>query len=121
MCIYIYIYVYICVYIYIHRNCKSLPSFSSRSQAQTGMNLFMKNLLSKIVVDEEEGWTMEPSKTTGQLHPMENLAYAPGARLKGSSHWPFAYCHPSVRSQKKIVDEATEKSENCQRNCLTGP
>jgi hypothetical protein len=37
----------------------------SRSQAQTGMNLFMKNLLSKIVVDEEEG-----SRTTGQLHPM---------------------------------------------------
>lgn len=30
-----------------------------------------------------------------------------GARLKGSSHWPFAYCHPSVRSQG--IDEATEK------------
>ena len=26
------------------------------SKAQTGMNLFMKNVLSKIVVDEEEGW-----------------------------------------------------------------
>ena len=30
-----------------------------------------------------------------------------GARLKGSSHWPFAYCHPSVRSQG--IDEAREK------------
>ena len=46
-------------------NMFNFKTLFSRSQAQTGMNLFMKNLLSKIVVDEEEG-----SRTTGQLHPM---------------------------------------------------